>query len=237
MEKGNWEPSVKGTPQGGVISPLLANIYLHYVLDLWFAIVVKKKCRGEAQIVRYCDDFVCCFQYRDDAEWFYGALKERLAKFGLEIAEEKSKIIQFGRFAEADCLKQGKRKPDTFDFLGFTHYCSKGRNGKFRVKRKTSRKKFNAKVKAFKVWIKSVRNQHILDIWSAVRLKLVGHYRYYGITDNFSMLKNFLLVVQKLLYKWLNRRSQRRSFTYEMFDKFLTFNPLPRPKIYVNIYG
>lgn len=237
MEKGKWEPNEKGTPQGGVISPLLANIYLHYILDLWFAIVVKKKCRGEAQIVRYCDDFVCCFQYKEEAKWFYGALKERLAKFGLEIAEEKSKIIQFGRFAEADCLKQGKRKPDTFDFLGFTHYCSKSRNGKFRVKRKTSRKKFNAKVKAFKAWVKSVRNYPIPDIWSTVRSKLIGHYRYYGITDNFAMLKNYLLMVQKLLFKWLNRRSQRRSFSLEQFDRFLLFNPLPQPKIYVNIYG
>lgn len=237
MEKGKWEPSEKGTPQGGVISPLLANVYLHYVLDLWFAAVIKKKCHGEAQIVRYCDDFVCCFQYKEEAEWFYGALKERLAKFGLEIAEEKSKIIQFGRFAEVDSLKQGKRKPDTFDFLGFTHYCSKSRNDKFRVKRKTSRKKLKAKVKAFKAWIKSVRNQHILDIWSAVRSKLVGHYRYYGITDNYVMLKYFLLAVQKLLYKWLNRRSQRRSFNLKKFDRFLNFNPLPRPKIYVNIYG
>jgi group II intron reverse transcriptase/maturase len=237
MENGEWEPSVKGTPQGGVISPLLANIYLHYALDLWFDVVVKKNCRGEAQIVRYCDDFVCCFQYKEEAEWFYGALKERLAKFGLEIADEKSKIIQFGRFAEADCHKRGRRKPDTFDFLGFTHYCSKSRNGKFRVKRKTSKKKFKAKVKAVKAWIKSVRNLHILDIWSIVRLKLIGHYRYYGITDNFIMLKNFLLVVQKLMFKWLNRRSQRRSFNLEQFDRFIKFNPLHQPKIYVNIYG
>lgn len=236
MEKGKWEPSVKGTPQGGVISPHLANVYLHYVLDLWFAIVVKKKCRGEAQIVRYCDDFVCCFQYKEEAEWFYRALKDRLAKFGLEIAEEKSKIIQFGRFAEADSHKLGRGKPDTFDFLGFTHYCSKSQKGKFRVKRKTSKKKYKARVMNFKAWIKEARNWHIQDILNTVRAKLVGHYRYYGITDNFAMLKSYQLAIQKLLYKWLNRRSQRKSFSLEQFDRFLKFNPLPRPKIYVNIY-
>ncbi len=237
MENGEWEPSLKGTPQGGVISPLLANIYLHYALDLWFEKVVKKHCRGEAQIIRYADDFVCCFQYKDEADKFYRALQQRLAKFGLEIAEEKSKVIEFGRFAEDNCKKKGKKKPDTFDFLGFTHYCSKGRNGKFRVKRKTSRKKFRAKVKAFKAWIKSARHFDIDYIWDKVRLKLMGHYRYYGITDNSGMLYNFKFEITKLLYKWLNRRSQRRSFNYEEFNKFLKYNPLPQPKIYVNIYG
>lgn len=237
MENGELEASEEGTPQGGVISPLLANIYLHYVLDLWFELVVKKNSRGEAHIIRYCDDFVCCFQYQADAVKFYQELIQRLAKFGLEIAEEKSKIIPFGRFAEAECQKKGKRKPDTFDFLGFTHYCSRSRNGKFRVKRKTSRKKFKAKVKAFKAWIKAVRNQDIKDFWSSVRSKLVGHYRYYGVTDNSEMLRNYRREIIKLLFKWLNRRSQRRSFNLEEFDRFLKFHPLPRPKIYVSIYG
>lgn len=237
MVDGKWEPSDEGTVQGGSISPLMANIYLHFVLDLWFERVVKKSCRGEAEIVRYCDDFVCCFQYKEDAEKFYLELKQRLAKFGLEIAEEKSKLLAFGRFAEATCKKQGMRKPDTFDFLGFTHYCSKSRNGRFRVKRKTSRKKFTAKIKAFKLWIKEARHQGIKDIWETVHTKLNGHYRYYGITDNSEMLYNYRYEVSKLLFKWLNRRSQRKSYDYEKFNRYLKWNPLPEPRIFVNIYG
>ncbi len=237
MENGRWEPSEEGTVQGGNISPLLANIYLHFVLDLWFERVVKKNCRGDAAIIRYCDDFVCCFQYKEDAEKFYLELKQRLAKFGLEIAEEKSKVIAFGRFAGVNCKKKGLRKPDTFDFLGFTHYCGKSRDDRFRVKRKTSRKKFNAKVKAFKLWIQGARHQDIKDTWKKVHSKLHGHYRYYGITDNSEMLYNYRYAVKKLLFKWLNRRSQRKSFNYEEYNRFLKMNPLPIPRIHVNIYG
>ncbi len=237
MENGKWEPSDEGTVQGGNISPLLANIYLHFVLDLWFERVVKKSCRGEAEIVRYCDDFVCCFQYKEDAEKFYLELKQRLAKFGLELAEEKSKVIAFGRFAEKNCKKKDLRKPDTFDFLGFTHYCSKSRNGPFRVKRKTSRKRFKAKVQAFKLWIQENRHQDIKDIWKKVHSKLNGHYRYYGITDNSEMLHSYRYEVSKLLFKWLNRRSQRHSFNYEELNRHLKWNPLPEPRVYVNIYG
>lgn len=237
MENGKWEPSEEGTPQGGNISPLLANIYLHYVLDLWFERVVKKSVKGEAKMIRYADDFVCCFQYKEDAERFYRVLQQRLAKFGLEIAVEKSKVIAFGRFAEEDCKKKGGTKPGTFDFLGFTHYCGKSREGKFRVKRKTSRKKFKAKVQAFKLWIRKARHRDIRDIWKTVHLKLKGHYRYYGVTDNGKMLNNYKREITALLFKWLNRRSQRRSFNYEEFERYLGWNPLPEPKIYVNIYG
>lgn len=236
IEKGYWEPSMEGTPQGGNVSPLLANIYLHYVLDLWFEKVVKKNCRGEAKIIRYCDDFVCCFQYKDEAEKFYRALVKRLSKFGLEIAEEKSKIIQFGRFAQNNCSKRGKGKPETFDFLGFTHYCSQSRRGRFRVKRKTSKKKLKAKIQAFKEWIKASRHFDKEYIWQIVKLKLIGHYRYYGITDNTRMLEKFKYEITKLLYKWLNRRSQKQSFNYDKFNRYLYYHPLPDPKIYVSIY-
>jgi RNA-directed DNA polymerase len=236
MEDGKLEPSETGTPQGGNISPLLANIYLHYVLDLWFERVVKNSCRGEAHIIRYCDDFVCCFQYKDDAEKFYRALHQRLAKFGLEIAAEKSKIIAFGRYAEANCKERGMQKPGTFDFLGFTHYCSKSKKGRFRVKRMTSRKKLKVKIQAFKQWIKKSRHQDIEVTWKAVHAKLRGHYQYYGITDNIVMLGRYKRAVMKLLFKWLNRRSQRRSFNYEEWNNYLRWNPLPEPKIYVNIY-
>ncbi|THF72366.1 group II intron reverse transcriptase/maturase, partial [Cohnella fermenti] len=129
QEEGNFEPTEEGTPQGSAVSPLLANVYLHYVLDLWFMVTVKKQCNGQAEIIRFADDFICCFQYREDAERFYAALRLRLEKFKLSLAEEKTKIIEFGRYAEERSRREGKGKPRTFDFLGFTHYCSKSQKG------------------------------------------------------------------------------------------------------------
>ena len=237
MEEGNIEQSEAGTPQGGVISPLLANIYLHYALDLWFEKAVKPRLRGEASLVRYADDFVCCFQYKEEAERFCATLKERLAKFELEIAENKSKIIEFGRFAAGNRQAKGLSKPETFDFLGFTHYCSQTRNGKFTVKRKTSRKKFKAKVKAFATWIKRVRDQeNIRVIFETVKSKLQGHYNYYGISDNYRMIAKYYNRVIELIFKWLNRRSQRKSFSWDKFNLYLKQNPLPRPKIKRNLW-
>ena len=166
MEENIIHETEGGTTQGGLISPILANLYLHYVLDLWFDKVVKPRCRGEAYMVRYADDFVCCFQHEYDANRFYNALQNRLEKFNLSIAVEKTKIINFGRFAEEKCAKQGKKKPDTFDFLGFTHYCSKSRQGKFRVKRRTSRKKYKAALLNMKEWI---RNNRITPIKTLIK--------------------------------------------------------------------
>ena len=232
MEEGEFEETEIGTPQGAIISPILANIYLHYAVDLWFVKAFKPACKGEAQIVRYADDFVCCFQYKEEAERFYHALQERLKKFRLELAENKSKIIEFGRFAADNRTKRGLGKPETFDFLGFTHYCGKSRNGKFTVKRKTSKKKFRAKMKAFTMWIKNERNQkRIHEIFKTVKRKLQGHYNYYAITDNSQMIWRYYNGVIKLLFKWLNRRSQRKGFCWEKFNKYLTINPIPKPKI------
>lgn len=238
IEGGKRVPAEKGMPQGSLISPLLGNVYLHYVLDLWFEKVVKKESRGQAELVRFADDCVGCFQYKDDAEKYYAALKERLKEFELEIAEDKSKIIEFGRFAEERRGKQGLGKPETFDFLGFTHYCSKSKEGGFRVKRKTSKKKFKNKVKKFTEFIKQARNRMTMaEIFTKVKQKLSGHYQYYGITDNTAQIERFGNKVEELLYKWMNRRSQRKSFCYEKFRKYLALNPLPKAKIYVNIYG
>src|SRR5665648_643989 len=237
MEKDIYEDTEAGVAQGASISPVLANIYLHYALDVWFQVIVKKSCKGQAEIVRYADDFICCFQLKDDAERFYKVLIKRLAKFNLEIAEEKTKILAFGRFAADNSKRQGLGKPETFDFLGFTHYCSNSSKGKFRVKRKTSRKKFKAKVKAFKLWLRAERNLGTEEIMKTVRRKLIGHYTYYVITDNSQMMGTYRFQVSKLLFKWLNRRSQRRSFSFDKFNLFLKRNPLPVPKIYVNIYG
>jgi len=186
-------------------------------------------------MVRYADDFVCCFQYEYDANRFYNELQNRLAKFNLSIAVEKTKIINFGRFAEEKCAKQGKKKPDTFDFLGFTHYCSKSRQGKFRVKRRTSRKKYKAALLNMKEWIRNNRITPIKTLIKELNVKLRGHYQYYGITDN-SRISNFYNDTIRLLYKWLNRRSQRRSFGWDKYNLFLKRHEILKPKVYVSIY-
>lgn len=236
MEEGKYFDTDKGTPQGGVISPILANVYLHYVLDLWFEKRVRKQCRGQAYMVRYADDFVCCFQYKSDAESFYSALSKRLQKFNLEVAENKTSIIPFGRFAERDCKRNGKGKPPTFDFLGFTHYCGKSRNGRFRVKRKSSQKKVRAKLKKHKEWLKAHRTTDIKIIIERLNRSLIGYYNYYCITDNSREVKNFLDCVKQTLFKWMNRRSQRKSFSWDKFNLFLRKYPLVKPVIKVNIY-
>lgn len=236
MEEGEFKPSQEGTPQGGNVSPVLGNIYLHYVLDLWFEKVVRKQCKGSAYMVRYADDFVCCFQDEFEAKDFYLALIKRLDKFNLNIAPEKSKIIEFGLFASRNVRKQGKDKPDTFDFLGFTHYCGKSRNGKFRVKRKTSRKKFKGALYRMKQWIKANRTTPVSILLEQIKPKLIGYCRYYGITDNGPMIHQYWYEVTKLLFKWLNRRSQRNSYTREKFMMLLKTKPLPTPKIYASVF-
>lgn len=236
MEEAEHIKEKSGTPQGGIASPILANVYLHYVLDLWFEKKVRKECSGQAYIVRYADDFVCCFQYQQDAYKFFGELKERLKQFHLEIAEDKSKVIPFGKFAKTNCQKKGFRKPSTFNFLGFTHYCGESKKGNFRVKRKTDKKKVSNKLKQTKVWLQRNRNMNIHDIMTRLRRSLSGYYNYYCITDNTPTVNEFKDNVQRLLFKWLNRRSQRKSFNWEKFNLFLKKSPLPNPKVKVNIY-
>lgn len=236
MEEGKYFDTDKGTPQGGIISPILANVYLHYVLDLWFEKVVKKQCKGQAYMVRYADDFVCCFQHKSDAENFYASLIKRLQKFNLELAEDKTKIIPFGRFAEKDSKSKGQGKPPTFDFLGFTHYCGRSQKGKFRVKRKSSRKKVNDKLKKHKHWLKTHRIMDIKDVMARLNRSLKGYYNYYCITDNIDTVKDFVDEIKRLLFKWMNRRSQRKSFNWDKFNLFLEKYPLTEPKIKVNIY-
>ena len=178
---------------------------------------------------------MCCFQYQDDADRFYRGLINRLGKFSLTITKEKTKIIPFGRFAEQYCRKDGKSKPATFDFLGFTHYCSRSYQGKFRVKRRTCRKKFRASLKRMKEWVRANRNLPAKILMDRLSVKLLGYYRYYGVTDNFWKLQEFFYHTKRALFKWLNRRSQRKSFNGEKFEKFLNKFPLPEPKIYINI--
>lgn len=235
LEQGKYTKTTLGVPQGGTISPLLGNIYLHYVLDLWFEKVVKKHCKGECYLTRYADDSVACFQYKEDAQRYYEALKKRLGKFKLSVAEEKTRIIRFGRFAERDCKREGKGKPETFDFLGFTHYCGKSRKGRFKLKWKTSRKKFVSKVNAFNKWMRENRHLPLPIIWEKVNLKLVGHYNYYGVSDNWNSLLKFKREIEKKIYYWLKRRSQKSKLTWDKFNNMLKNYPLKNPKTLKNL--
>jgi len=182
--------------------------------------------------------FVCCFQNEYEAEVFKQRLEERFGKYGLELAEEKTKILEFGRFARRNRKARGERKPDTFDFLGFTFYC--GMDGKkqfFRCRVKTSKKKFRSKIKAMKEWIKTHRTMPLEQIFKTVNAKLRGHYQYYGVTDNTREVKNFLMQTKRLLFKWLNRRSQRRSYTLDtFFNGLLRTFPLLEPSIKVSLF-
>jgi len=235
MEDGKYLSYDAGTPQGGILSPILANIYLHFVLDLWMAKEAKRAGQGYIGIVRYADDFIICVQKNEVAKALLAKLKERLNKFGLELSEEKTRLIEFGRYAATNAGRKGQ-KPKTFNFLGFTHYCGTGRSGKFKVGRSTDRKKFLAKLREMKDWFKSVRDIKIRDWWPVLRSKIRGHFRYYGVSDNSKGIKRFLFEVTKLAFKWLNRRSQRRSFNWEKFNRYLKLFPLPQPKIYHSLY-
>jgi group II intron reverse transcriptase/maturase len=233
MEHNVYQATDEGVAQGSNLSPLLANIYMNYMLVLWFYQEVKASMKGQALLIVYADDFVCGFQNKWEAERFHQLLKDRLARFGLELEESKSRLIEFGRFA-VDNAKPSK--PETFDFLGFTHYCSKSQKGYFRVKRKTSKKKYHEKVRNFKVWMKANRTLPLKELMKTVKAKLIGHYNYYGITDNYPKTKQYFYEVQRQLLKWLNRRSQRCSYTIQGFNDMLKYYPLPTPSIRVNIY-
>ena len=237
MEDGKWHATAVGTEQGNLASPVIANIYMHYTLALWFEQVFKPSCRGECGLVIYADDFVATFQHRDEAERFLQEFGDRLTKVGLELEPDKTRLVEFGRFAEENRKKRGKGKPETFDFLGFTHYCSRSRSGKFRVKRKTAKKKFNASIKEMVLFIKNSRTMKVRDIIAGVNLRLRGHYQYYGITDNSLSLNRFLYLTRRGLFKWLNRRSQKRSYDWDGFGELLKVIPLLRPHITVSIYG
>ncbi|MEA1964257.1 MAG: group II intron reverse transcriptase/maturase [Candidatus Aerophobetes bacterium] len=232
LEEGKYYQIDKGTPQGGILSPILANIYLHYILDLWFEKVVKRQTIGFTQLVRYADDFVVFFQSADEAKAFGRRLRERLSKFGLRVAEDKSRIIEFGRYPWLKAQKESRRIA-TFDFLGFTHYCGKTRKGKFKLGRKTSKAKFRQKMKTMNQWLKDVRNLVELKLWwKVLELKLIGHYRYYGISGNMQEMRAYYKQVLRLVFKWINRRSQKKSCNWVQFFRFLKYNPLPQPKIY-----
>lgn len=236
QEDGEYKASERGTPQGGVISPLLANVYLHYTLDLWFEKRVKRNCRGYARLIRYADDYVACFEDSQDAKVFREEMEARLNEFKLEISPEKTKMFEFGRFAHCKAKARGER-PATFDFLGFTHYCSRSRDKKrFRMKRKTMSKRFTAKLIAFKAWLRANRTLPTADYMRIIAAKLRGHFTYYGVTDNSRSIRSFAWEVRRLVFKWLNRRGKRGCYTWEKFLKLLAIYPLPKARIKVNLW-
>jgi RNA-directed DNA polymerase len=218
---GNVIHPVTGTPQGGVISPILANIYLHYVLDLWFEKLVDKHSAGKVFFVRYADDFVCLFKQKRDAENFYSWLPERMAKFNLELASDKTQIVSF----------QGKPFTERFTFLGFEFYRGLTRKRKVLAYVRTAPKKQKASLATFKEWLRENRSLGTNAIFKKVRLKLVGHYNYFGVTGNYEMLKSYFYFVKGILKKYLNRRSQRQSCNWGKFQKLLRIYRVPRPRI------
>ncbi len=199
---------------------------MYYMLTLWFYQEERHTFRGEGWLVNFANDFIACFREKEDAEKFYADLKKQLADFGLVLQEEKTKLIEFGSKAQASRKAKGEDKPETFDFLGFTHYCSKSRKGWFRVKRRTSRKKFHKKVRDISQWLKKSRGMKVSLLIKMVNQKLRGHYQYYGITDNSRMMMQYCYETRRALFKWLNRRSQRRSYTWEEFNELLKYCPL-----------
>jgi len=236
VEEGKWMISEKGTPQGAIISPLLANIYLHYVLDLWFEKKFKPEAEGYVQMIRYCDDFVVACERRGDAERFLAELRERFAKFGLKISEEKTTIVTFGR-KSWERSQETKEKLHTFNFLGFTHYCTASRRGKFIVGHKTSKQNLACKLRETKEWVKKVRSMMaVREWWPVLKAKLIGHYNYFGISGNMRCLRQFYDQVVLMVFKWINRRSQKKSMNWQHYHGYLRRYPLPRPKIYHSIY-
>lgn len=211
-----------GTPQGGIISPILANVYLHYALDLWFEKVFQRSCRGGGFLHRYADDFVCGFGREEDAQRFYGELEERLRKFGLELATEKTRVIPFSRYRLGET---------SFDFLGFEFRWGTDRKRQARLQRRTARKKFRSSVKRVAEWCKQNRHRRVGEQFKLLNAKLRGYYNYYGVRGNYDSLNEFFQQVQRLHLKWLNRRSQRQSYNWAGYRALIQHFALIRPHI------
>ena len=227
MENMKCFESDKGTPQGGLISPILANVYLHYVLDLWIEIIVKPRCNGEVYYIRYADDFIVMFQYENEANKFLNALGKRFEKFNLELEPNKTRILPFGRF---------KGTKDNFDFLGFTFYNGTTAVGKYRPVIKTSNKKLKQKRQNVKKWLYANMHSPIAIVGEKLRAKVLGHYIYYGINGNYTELKMFYKYIKRTWFKTLRKRGQKRKIKYKDFERIWNWLDIPKPKIYVNIW-
>jgi len=244
MEGSELSLSETGTPQGGVISPLLANIYLHYVLDEWFEKQVKPLMRGKCRLIRYADDFVIIFQLKYDAERVMAVISKRFEKYGLEVHPEKTKLIDFrspthfGRCREekSNDSKNSKRRPETFDLLGFTHYWGKTKSGNWAVQRKTMKSRLVRSIQKIEQWCRCNRHKPIREQWRELCTMVRGHYGYYGITGNVRALERFLHQVERSWQRWLNRRNNRRNFVWEKFKLILAQYSLPTPKIVHSVF-
>jgi RNA-directed DNA polymerase len=232
LEEGElWYPDA-GTPQGGVISPVLANIYLHEVMDLWFEREVKPRMRGRAFLIRYADDMVLGFEREDDARRVFEVLPKRFAKYGLTLHPEKTRLVRF-RPPDADNSGPG---PGSFDLLGFTHYWGQSRKGRWIIKRKTAAKRLNRSLKRIAEWCRRHRHDRLADQHRTLSRKANGHYAYYGLTGNARSLRSFGRQVERLWQRWLSRRSQRARIRWDRFREVLRAYPLPPPRVINSIY-
>jgi group II intron reverse transcriptase/maturase len=231
MEDGAVCPSDEGTPQGGSISVLLSNLYLHYVLDLWFDRVVKVRLRGEARLVRYIDDFVVCFQYREDALRFQDALRNRLGKFGLTLEPSKTKLVEFGRFAQRHAGKRGRKRPETIYFLGFTLYCTRNQKGNFKVGMRTEKSRLRRSLLSLQDRMRQIRHFTIQQQVGDLNVVLRGHYAYYGIAGNIRALQKVYRAVARYWRRMLCSRSRDGQLNWDRFNQIKERNPLLRPKL------
>jgi RNA-directed DNA polymerase len=232
MEDGAIHSSDEGTPQGGSISVLLSNLYLHYVLDLWFERVVRGRLRGEARLVRYIDDFVICFQYREDAIRVEAALRRRLEKFSLTLEPDKTRLVEFGRFAQRQAGKRGRTRPETLYFLGMTLYCSRNLKGNFKVGMRTEKSRLRRSLATLRERMRQIRHFAITDQAHEINLILRGHYAYYGIAGNLRSLLKVYRTVERYWRKMLQSRSRDgKRLTWEIFSKIKERCPLLRPKL------
>jgi hypothetical protein len=230
-EDGQWSETKLGTPQGAVVSPLIANVYLHYIFDLWADIWRRKVAKGDVVVVRYADDLVVGFQHRTEAEHFLKEFRERLAKFGLELHPDKTRLIEFGRFAARDRSLRGEGKPETFTFLGFTHYCGqRHKSGTFTVWRITAKKRMVAKLKAIKVELKRRRHERMAEIGAWLRKVVLGYYQYHAVPGNTTQLRIFKLRVCRLWQSVLVCRSQRAQMRWERLTPVLN-RWIPPPRV------
>jgi group II intron reverse transcriptase/maturase len=246
LEDGQWRKEEEGVPQGGSISPLLANLYLHHALDEWVQWWRSNHARGQVIVVRYADDFIVGFQYKDDAERFRNALRDRLKKFNLELSEEKTRLIEFGRFAASNREERGAGKPETFNFLGFTHLCGTTREGKFCVLRKTMTKKVRAKLKALCSELRKRIHQRVAEVGRWLKTVLEGHYQYYGVPRNYPSLHAFRRRIIEMWRRALRRRSDKKHrITWKrmerLADQWLPIprivKPYPNERLHVNTQG
>ena len=232
LDEGELMPNEEGTPQGGSISALLSNLYLHHVLDLWFERVVKPRLRGAAYLIRYIDDCVICFQYREDAERVSEVLRKRLGKFALTLEPGKTKLIEFGRFAERDARARGQR-PATLYFLGFTHYCTRNRKGNFKVGRKTEKSRLRRSLARLQELMREIRHEPVKDQVTKLNQALRGHYAYYGVAGNLRSLHKVYRDIERYWHKMLCSRSRKSFIPWEVFVRIKTRFSLLRPKLFL----